>query len=379
VASTPIPRSADGGRALYVHLIDPRDWRAALDDGAVRPPSWESIGFVHLSTPDQVHLPAQALHPGRRDLLLLVIDAARLADPVRVEAGVPADPDGRQFPHLYGPLPVSAVVAVVPYRPPVVPVLPAPDDVLARALAFYASLPVRRAVGTGDVPGGVAVLDPDVPHSRDNNRLVLTGPVAAGTVEATAAEVGGNAGWPHLTATLLWPGADDVAAELASRGWAATELLLMAREPGRLPGAERAEIVDQREVHGLWERSWRRTLAGTGPQLEQVVAQLIGREQLNDRVVAVRDVVVREAGRVVAAGQLRIDGATAAVESVLTDPDFRGRGHGDAVLARCLGLAVDAGCDLVVLEAAADDWPHEWYARRGFSTVGRSWSSTRPA
>ena len=345
----------------------------------MRPPSLATVGFVHLSTPDQVHLPARALYPCRRDLLLLVVDPARLTDPVRIEEGVPADPAGRRFPHLYGPLPTSAVVAAVPYRPPVPPSLPAPDDVLGRTLALYASLPVRRAVGVGDVPGGVAVLDPDFPHSRDNNRLVLTTPVDAATIEATAADVAGNAGWPHQAAALLWPGADDVAADLARRGWEVEELVLMARDAGPLPGGERAQVVDQREVHDLWDRSWRADLPEAGPLLERVVAQLVGRERLNDRVLAVHDVVVREEGHVVAAGQLRVDGATAAVESVMTDPAARGRGHGDAVLARSLALAAEAGCDLVVLEAAADDWPRHWYARRGFGTVGTSWFVSRPA
>jgi uncharacterized protein (DUF952 family)/GNAT superfamily N-acetyltransferase len=364
---------------VLLHLIEPADWRAALDVGAVRPASLDSAGFVHLSRPDQVHLPAQALFPGRRDLALLVVDPARLADPVRSEPGNPGDPAGMTFPHLYGPLPTSAVVAVVPYRPPSPVVLPAPDDALGRALALYTSVPVRRAVGAGDVPGGVAVLDPDFPHSRDNNRLVLTSPVDAATVEAAAAEVGGNAGWPHQAAALLWPEADAVAEDLTARGWEAEELLLMARDAEPLLGGDRAEVVDQREVHDLWERSWRAGLPEAGSRLDQVVAQLIGREQLNDRVVAVTDVAVREEGRVVAAGQLRVDGATAAVESVLTDPAARGRGYGDAVLARILELAAGAGCDLVVLEAAGDDWPRHWYARRGFEVVGTSWFVSRPA
>src|SRR5215218_5337692 len=106
----------------------------------------------------------------------------------------------------------------------------------------------------------------------------------------------------------------------------------MARTAGPASGGERAEVVEQREVHEFWERSWRRDLAGA-PDLDRVVAQLVGREHLNDRVVAVTDIVVREHGRVVASCQLRVDGATAAVESVLTDPEARGRGHGDAVLA----------------------------------------------
>jgi uncharacterized protein (DUF952 family)/GNAT superfamily N-acetyltransferase len=370
--------------SVLVHLVEPVTWRAALAQGFLRPPSLASAGFVHLSTPDQVHLPAEARYPGRRDLVLLVVDPGRLTDPVRWEPGRPEDPAGMLFPHLYGALPVTAVLAAVPYRPGRPLTLPEPGDALGRALAFYASLPVRRAVGVGDVPGGVAVLDPDFPYSRDNNRLLLTTPVDAATIETAAAEVAGNAGWPHQAAGLLWSEADDVARELARRGWEAEELLLMARPVGGLPGDDRtsggpAEVVDQREVHPLWERSWRERLAGLGPRLDQVVAQLVGREQLNDRVVAVTDVVVRESGRVVAAGQLRIDGATAAVDSVLTDTAARGRGYADAILARSLDVTAEAGCDLVVLEASADDWPRHWYARRGFETVGSTWNISRPA
>jgi uncharacterized protein (DUF952 family)/GNAT superfamily N-acetyltransferase len=363
---------------VLLHLVEPDRWRAALSTGQLRPPSLASAGFVHLSTPEQVHRPARALYPGRRDLVLLVIDPARLTDPVRWEPGSPDDPGDLHVPHLHGPLPVAAVIAVVPYRPPARFVLPAPDDPLGRALALLTSLPVRRAVGIGDVPGGVAVLDPDLPHSRDNNRLVLSSPVDAGTVERGAAEVAGNAGWRHQAAGLLWPGAADVAAELARRGWETEELLLMARPAGPAPDGPRATVVDQREVHEFWERSWRRDLTAVR-DLDSVVAQLVGREHLNHRVVAVTDVVVRDDGRVVASGQLRVDGATAAVDSVLTDPAARGRGYADAVLATTLDLATEAGCDLVVLEAAAADWPRHWYARRGFAVVGSVWDAVRPA
>jgi uncharacterized protein (DUF952 family)/GNAT superfamily N-acetyltransferase len=365
--------------AVFVHLIEPAAWRAALTDGAVRPPSLDRVGFVHLSTPDQVHLPAQALYPGRRDLVLLVVDPARLTDPVRFEPGVPSDPTGMRFPHLYGPLPVTAVIAVVPYRPPSSFALPAPDDRFGRALTFGTSVQIRRAVGVGDVPGGVAVLDPDFPASRDNNRLILTEPVDAATVEKAVDEVAGNAGWPHRTAAMTWPGAGEVAAELGTRGWTPQEFVLMARPAAPTPAAARVEIVDEAEVHAFWERSWRQVVPLTGRDLDRVVGQLIGREHLNDTVVAVRNLVVREAGRVVAAGQLRVDGATAAVDSVLTDPDHRGRGHADAILARAVDLAAAAGCDLVVLEAVADDWPRHWYTRRGFEVVGSIWEVLRPA
>ena len=114
--------------------------------------------------------------------------------------------------------------------------------------------------------------------------------------------------------------------------------------------------------------------------LDEVVGQLVGREHRNDRVVRVADLAVRTGdGTVVAAGQLRVDGATAAVEVVLTDPAARGHGCADAVLARALAEAARAGCDLVVLDAAALDWPREWHARRGSSVVDRSWDVARPA
>ncbi|WP_138757585.1 DUF952 domain-containing protein [Modestobacter altitudinis] len=99
-----------------LHLTTDAEWRAALGTGAVTPPSLAEVGFVHLSTPAQVHLPAQRLFPGRRDVVVLVVDPARLPAPVRFEPGVPGDPASMRFPHLYGPLPTAAVVAVVPWQ-----------------------------------------------------------------------------------------------------------------------------------------------------------------------------------------------------------------------------------------------------------------------
>ncbi len=100
-----------------VHLCEPREWRQARRAGELRPASLGEEGFVHLSTPGQVHLPANRLFSGRTDLVLLYVDPRRLGSPVRWEPGVAADPADMLFPHLYGPLPVSAVVAVQAYAP----------------------------------------------------------------------------------------------------------------------------------------------------------------------------------------------------------------------------------------------------------------------
>lgn len=98
-----------------VHLCTADEWDSAQRLGERRPPSLESEGFIHLSAPEQVHLPANRLFAGRTDMVLLRLDPNLLAAPVRWEAGVPSDPEAMTFPHLYGPLPTAAVTSVTPY------------------------------------------------------------------------------------------------------------------------------------------------------------------------------------------------------------------------------------------------------------------------
>lgn len=105
------------GREPLVHLCGARDWERARQAGELRPDSLRHAGFVHLSTPAQVHLPANRLFAGRTDLVLIYLDPGQLGSPVRWEPGVAGDPPGMRFPHLYGPLPVRAVLAVQAYRP----------------------------------------------------------------------------------------------------------------------------------------------------------------------------------------------------------------------------------------------------------------------
>ncbi len=102
---------------VLFHLCTAAQWQAARESGELRPDSLREAGFVHLSSPEQVHLPANRLYAGRTDLMLLHLDAARLRAPVCWEPGVPGDPDAMVFPHLYGPLPLAAVILVTAYLP----------------------------------------------------------------------------------------------------------------------------------------------------------------------------------------------------------------------------------------------------------------------
>ena len=97
-----------------LHITPRADWEAAELTGEYHAASLGTEGFIHLSTPAQVLLPANAFFRGKNDLVLLVIDPARLRHEVRWEE---APGTGQTFPHLYGPLNTSAVMSVVPFPP----------------------------------------------------------------------------------------------------------------------------------------------------------------------------------------------------------------------------------------------------------------------
>ena len=100
---------------VLVHLCGAEQWATARRGGGISPA--DGAAFIHLSRPDQVHLPANRLYRGRDDLVLLHVDPARLGAPVRWEPGVATDPASMLFPHLYGPLPLAAVIRVTDYPP----------------------------------------------------------------------------------------------------------------------------------------------------------------------------------------------------------------------------------------------------------------------
>lgn len=63
-------------------------------------------GFIHFSTAEQAPETAAKWFAGRGDLTLAAIDAEALGKALRWEPSR----GGALFPHLYGPLPMSAVV-----------------------------------------------------------------------------------------------------------------------------------------------------------------------------------------------------------------------------------------------------------------------------
>lgn len=93
-----------------LHIAAEDEWAAARRSGTYAPPALARDGFLHLCTPAQLPFVLERHFAGRTGLVLLHLDLARLGD-VRWEHSEPGrDP----FPHLYGSLPVAAVLRAEP-------------------------------------------------------------------------------------------------------------------------------------------------------------------------------------------------------------------------------------------------------------------------
>lgn len=103
------------------HLALAADWEVALGRGSYEISTLghtlAEVGFIHLSFPHQLARVAEAFYRDVAEpLVQLTIDPTALTSPVRLEPADPTDPASELFPHLYGPLPVGAVVEIAEAR-----------------------------------------------------------------------------------------------------------------------------------------------------------------------------------------------------------------------------------------------------------------------
>lgn len=108
-------------RHLY-HLALAEEWCEARSAGeyrrSTRGLSLEQVGFLHASQAHQIEATFRRFYADAGPVRLLTIDAQRLAAAgVTVREEPAAEGSGELFPHLYGPLPLEAVLAAEPYRP----------------------------------------------------------------------------------------------------------------------------------------------------------------------------------------------------------------------------------------------------------------------
>lgn len=129
------PGGSAGGGPIF-HLALEADWHAARSAGEYRISTlgrtFDDEGFIHASYARQVAGVLGRFYGGvTGTVLLLELDAASL--PVTVEPAVPGAAPGsagaEEFPHIYGPIPVTAVTRVTPLDRDASGALVAPDAV----------------------------------------------------------------------------------------------------------------------------------------------------------------------------------------------------------------------------------------------------------
>jgi uncharacterized protein (DUF952 family) len=86
-------------------------WQSAEDSGHFSGAGIDlNDGFIHLSTGPQARRTAQLFFGGQDNLVLVAADGPSLGAALKYEPSR----DGDLFPHLYGPLPLTAVLSVRP-------------------------------------------------------------------------------------------------------------------------------------------------------------------------------------------------------------------------------------------------------------------------
>jgi uncharacterized protein (DUF952 family) len=95
--------------APIFHITTKDAWQQALESGQYRASSLETEGFIHASNGHQVDGVLQRFYAGQTGLVKLTIDPSRLSAALKYEG---ASDVNEKFPHVYGPINTSAVIAV---------------------------------------------------------------------------------------------------------------------------------------------------------------------------------------------------------------------------------------------------------------------------
>jgi uncharacterized protein (DUF952 family) len=95
--------------AFIYHVTTKQEWEAAKQKGYYTAPSLETEGFIHCSEAQQVDGVLQRYYRGKKELFKLTIDAEKLDSELKYEL---APSINENFPHVYGPINLDAVVEI---------------------------------------------------------------------------------------------------------------------------------------------------------------------------------------------------------------------------------------------------------------------------
>lgn len=102
---------------MIFHLTEPERWQQSQTEGvhtgSTRGVELAQEGYIHCSTAEQWPGVVERFYADATELLLLHVDESKLDAPLVYEqlGGAP-----EPFPHVYGPIPLAAVVEVARLR-----------------------------------------------------------------------------------------------------------------------------------------------------------------------------------------------------------------------------------------------------------------------
>ena len=99
---------------IIYHITSKLEWENAQAGENYLSPSLKEEGFIHCCTEKQVAAVSQMYYKGVQGLVILSVDSARLNVECRYED---SHANGELFPHIYGPLPIKAVLKAAPFSP----------------------------------------------------------------------------------------------------------------------------------------------------------------------------------------------------------------------------------------------------------------------
>jgi uncharacterized protein (DUF952 family) len=100
--------------SVIYHLTTVEEWEDAQDRGVYEPPSFTREGFIHCCTKEQLDSVLTRHFKGQENLIRLVIDPSLLTQKLQYDRDEQLQ---QEFPHIYGPLNLSAVIEIVFLEP----------------------------------------------------------------------------------------------------------------------------------------------------------------------------------------------------------------------------------------------------------------------
>ena len=101
-----------------LHLVAKKDIAILNADRSYTPESYQSEGFIHLCTHDQVHRVVELFYPDSADLFVAVIAPGLLHHQIVYEQSnesLPSFDADELFPHYYKPLNTDAIIDFVEF------------------------------------------------------------------------------------------------------------------------------------------------------------------------------------------------------------------------------------------------------------------------